>query len=143
MTAARFPEHVFASSEFAWLVQRLVELADCRLKSARDCAVDLIFALFLLNFKRTRFETIVCVSRLASDDRHVRPDDPERLARFQEALTRLDALSADERRVRQTVTRVRDILKATKRIRVSHVLVPRVELKHVFSERSAQSLREL
>ena len=112
--SARFPDLVFGSALFSPLVQRLVELCDSALKPVRAGAVDLLFGLFLINFKRTRFETIVCVSRLASEDRGgARP-----LTRFEDSLTRLELLSADERRVRQTVQRVKDILKATQRIRV-------------------------
>ena len=109
-----YSDHVFASPLFPQLVSRVVHFCDSNLRASRDSAVDLLFSLFCLNFRRTRFETIVCVSRLASKD------DAKDLSHFQTSLTRLELLAKLEEethRLQQTVERVRDILQATQRIR--------------------------
>ncbi|XP_054168658.1 dedicator of cytokinesis protein 9-like [Oppia nitens] len=118
LMARDFPKQFFSlHALFAQIVAKVVEYCDCALKPVRDAGVDLLFSLFVLDFKRTRFETIVCVSRVAS--LHNRD-----LSRFQSALTRLQSLadahemfSQEDQRLAQTVCRVRDILRATHRIR--------------------------
>ncbi|CAG2111011.1 unnamed protein product, partial [Medioppia subpectinata] len=112
-----FSQQLFAfHALFSQLVAKIVEFCDCALKPIRDSGVDLLFKLFVENFKRTRFETIVCVSRLASN--HAKD-----LTRFQASLARIQLLAehddefARDSRLTQTVVRMRDILKATHRIR--------------------------
>jgi len=78
-------------------------------------SLQLQYCLFRANFKRTRFETIVCISRLASSD-------SRDLTHFQSSLNRIECLSRSdpnypEVKMDQIVQRIRDILRATQQIR--------------------------
>lgn len=95
------------------IIAKVILFCNSSVVSTRNSATDLLYCLFRANFKRTRFETIVCVSRLASmSDSH--------LNAFQTSLKRLESVARVDPQMTQmetTVQRIRDILRATQQIR--------------------------
>ncbi|KAH9420409.1 Dedicator of cytokinesis protein 9 [Dermatophagoides pteronyssinus] len=125
----KFSFLLFQSDSFlSPIISKVIRYCNSSLTPIRQGATDLLYCLFVTNMKRTRFETIVCVSRLASSD-------PHGLLYLHSSLNRLEQLAiADTTQQQQTSTpliiddgeeisittiveRIREILKATKQIR--------------------------
>ncbi|KAH7636311.1 dedicator of cytokinesis protein 11-like protein [Dermatophagoides farinae] len=106
------------------IISKVIRYCNSSLTPIRQGATDLLYCLFVTNMKRTRFETIVCVSRLASSD-------PHGLLYLHSSLNRLEQLAIADTKTLQIYTddgeeeisitmiveRIREILKATKQIR--------------------------
>lgn len=73
------------------IIEKVIKYSNSSLTPIRKGATDLLYCLLSTNLKRTRFETIVCVSRLASSD-------SSGLLYLQSSLNRIEALAAVDSR---------------------------------------------
>ncbi|KAJ6223084.1 hypothetical protein RDWZM_001629 [Blomia tropicalis] len=152
------------------IIGKVIKFCNSSLSAIRQGATDLLYCLLSTNLKRTRFETIVCVSRLASSDQHG-------LLYLQSSLNRIEQLAIadhqsgtltnrsndssntlnlnddnidenddEEVSILNIVGRIREILKATKQIREESfdpylASELRLQLAHSYARTSRSLLR--
>lgn len=88
----KFALLLFTSDSFlSPIIEKVIKYSNSSLTPIRKGATDLLYTLLSTNLKRTRFETIVCVSRLASSD-------SSGLLYLQSSLNRIEALASVDSR---------------------------------------------
>ncbi|KAF7494499.1 Dedicator of cytokinesis protein 9 [Sarcoptes scabiei] len=162
----KFSIILFSSDVFlSPIISKVIKYCNSSLTPIRHGATDLLYCLFAHNLKRTRFETIVCVSRLASSDTHGLIYLHSSLNRLEQlALVEmknqtnnstiivekprrsLDREEEEEITIINIIDRIREILKATKQIREDHfdpysASELRLQLANSYSKTSRSLLR--